>query len=95
MPLLKSPNNHAAMTTVIRGGVEFDMRLACRGVWLDCGEPEKPIAAGEAPKRQAPTAAGYQRPGRRENHSDGPGRFDRDDDADRKMKRRDLFDNFN
>ena len=83
------------MTTGIRGGVEFNMGLAHRGAWLDRGEPGKQIAAREPPKRQALTAAGYQRPGRRENHSDGPGRFDRDDDAYRKMKRRDLFDNFN
>ena len=35
MPLLLCPNDNAAMTTVNRDGVEFDMCPTCRGVWLD------------------------------------------------------------
>ena len=91
MPLLMCPNDNAAMTTVNRDGVEFDMCPSCRGVWLDRGELEKLISAGEAPERQAPPAALYQRPVRSEDRS---GRYDHDDDGYRTKKRRDIFDIF-
>ena len=94
MPLLLCPNDNAAMTTVNRGGVEFDMCPTCRGVWLDRGELEKLIAGGDAPERQAPPAAGYKRPVRSEDRPDSSGRYDRDDDGYRKNKRRDIFDIF-
>ena len=41
MPLLMCPNDNAAMQTMERGGVQFDMCPSCRGVWLDRGELEK------------------------------------------------------
>ena len=41
MPLLMCPNDNAAMQTLERGGVQFDMCPSCRGVWLDRGELEK------------------------------------------------------
>jgi uncharacterized protein len=44
MPLLLCPNDNAGMTTINRGGVEFDMCPTCRGVWLDRGELEKLMA---------------------------------------------------
>lgn len=95
MPLLMCPNDNAAMTTVNRDGVEFDMCPSCRGVWLDRGELEKLISAGEAPERQAPPAPGYQRPVHHgEYRSDDRGRYDHDDDGYRKKKRRDFFDIF-
>lgn len=94
MPLLMCPNDNAAMTTVNRDGVEFDMCPTCRGVWLDRGELEKLMAAGEAPERQAPPAPGNQRPLHSEYRSENPDRYDRDDDGYRRKKRRDIFDFF-
>lgn len=95
MPLLLCTNDNAAMSTVNRDGVEFDMCPTCRGVWLDRGELEKLITSGEAPGRPAPSAPGYQRPAPSEYRSENPGRYDRDDDGYRKKKkRRDIFDIF-
>ena len=37
MPLLMCPNDNAAMQTLERGGVQFDMWPSCRGVWVDRG----------------------------------------------------------
>ncbi|WP_292020238.1 MULTISPECIES: zf-TFIIB domain-containing protein [unclassified Brevundimonas] len=45
MPLLMCPNDDAAMQTLERNGVQFDMCPACRGVWLDRGELEKLMSA--------------------------------------------------
>lgn len=45
MPLLMCPNDNAAMQTLERDGVQFDMCPSCRGVWLDRGELEKLMAA--------------------------------------------------
>ena len=45
MPLLMCPNDNAAMQTLERNGVQFDMCPTCRGVWLDRGELEKLMAA--------------------------------------------------
>lgn len=63
MPLLMCPNDNAAMQTLERGGVQFDMCPSCRGVWLDRGELEKLMAvaadegrasAAPAPQQAAP-----------------------------------------
>ena len=40
MPLLMCPNDNAAMQTVNRSDVQFDICPTCRGVWLDRGELE-------------------------------------------------------
>lgn len=98
MPLLLCPNDNAAMTTVNRSGVEFDMCPACRGVWLDRGELEKMIEAGanasvptsSAVQPQYPVGQVFRRDrddGHRANH-------DRDDSGYRKKKRLDIFDIF-
>jgi uncharacterized protein len=58
MPLLMCPNDNAAMQTLERGGVQFDMCPSCRGVWLDRGELEKLMEAATAEGRAAaPQAA--------------------------------------
>ncbi|KQY90014.1 zf-TFIIB domain-containing protein [Brevundimonas sp. Root1423] len=58
MPLLMCPNDNAAMQTLERGGVQFDMCPNCRGVWLDRGELEKLMAsATEDGRASAPQAA--------------------------------------
>ncbi len=57
MPLLMCPNDNAAMQTLERGGVQFDMCPTCRGVWLDRGELEKLMAsASDEGRASAPTA---------------------------------------
>lgn len=59
MPLLMCPNDNAAMQTLERGGVQFDMCPSCRGVWLDRGELEKLMEAATAEGRAAaPAPAG-------------------------------------
>lgn len=75
MPLLMCPNDDAAMQTLERSGVQFDMCPACRGVWLDRGELEKlmdaatadgrasaPQAAPQPPPQQAPPQQTYAPP---------------------------------
>lgn len=58
MPLLMCPNDNAAMQTLDRNGVQFDMCPTCRGVWLDRGELEKLMAsATEDGRASAPAAA--------------------------------------
>lgn len=58
MPLLMCPNDNAAMQTMERAGVQFDMCPSCRGVWLDRGELEKLMAAAnEEGRAAAPQAA--------------------------------------
>lgn len=58
MPLLMCPNDNAAMQTLERGGVQFDMCPSCRGVWLDRGELEKLMAsATEEGRASAPQPA--------------------------------------
>ena len=66
MPLLMCPNDNAAMQTLERGGVQFDMCPTCRGVWLDRGELEKLMAvatdegrASAAPAPQQPAPQPY------------------------------------
>ena len=58
MPLLMCPNDNAAMQTLERGGVQFDMCPSCRGVWLDRGELEKLMdSAMQDGRASAPQAA--------------------------------------
>ncbi len=58
MPLLMCPNDNAAMQTLERGGVQFDMCPTCRGVWLDRGELEKLMeSAAQDGRASAPSAA--------------------------------------
>lgn len=58
MPLLMCPNDNAAMQTLERGGVQFDMCPTCRGVWLDRGELEKLMESATRDGRaSAPQAA--------------------------------------
>ena len=66
MPLLMCPNDNAAMQTMERAGVQFDMCPTCRGVWLDRGELEKLMAvatdegrASAAPAPQQPAPQPY------------------------------------
>ena len=56
MPLLMCPNDNAAMQTLERGGVQFDMCPTCRGVWLDRGELDKIV------ERSVPEQAPRHRP---------------------------------
>jgi hypothetical protein len=53
MPLLMCPNDNAAMQTLERSGVQFDMCPTCRGVWLDRGELEKLMASATEEGREA------------------------------------------
>ncbi len=68
MPLLMCPNDNAAMQTLDRHGVQFDMCPSCRGVWLDRGELEKLMAAaadegrGAAAPRQTQPQPQTQQP---------------------------------
>jgi Zn-finger nucleic acid-binding protein len=68
MPLLMCPNDDAAMQTMERSGVQFDMCPTCRGVWLDRGELEKLMAAAvdegraAAPVQAAPAPQSYAPP---------------------------------
>ena len=109
MPLLMCPNDNAAMQTLERGGVQFDMCPSCRGVWLDRGELEKLMASatedGRASVAQAaPVAAPYppQQPPQQQQQPWGGGqgyRDDRyrgrdDDDRYKKKKRDSIFDIF-
>ncbi|MBB4796810.1 Zn-finger nucleic acid-binding protein [Brevundimonas bullata] len=72
MPLLMCPNDNAAMQTLDRNGVQFDMCPTCRGVWLDRGELEKLMAsAAEEGRATAPQAAPqptYQQPIQQQPH---------------------------
>lgn len=63
MPLLMCPNDNAAMQTLERGGVQFDMCPTCRGVWLDRGELEKLMAsATEEGRASAPAPQAQPQP---------------------------------
>jgi uncharacterized protein len=103
MPLLMCPNDNAAMQTLERGGVQFDMCPTCRGVWLDRGELEKLMesaaqngrasAAQPAPPPQAaPQQPWGGQPGYRERDDRYRGRDD--DDRYREKKRDSIFDIF-
>ena len=106
MPLLMCPNDNAAMHTLERGGVQFDMCPSCRGVWLDRGELEKLMAsATEEGRASAPQAAptqpyppqpAPQQPwGSQPAYRDERSRSRDDDDYRDKQKKRDsIFDIF-
>ena len=102
MPLLMCPNDNAAMQTLERGGVQFDMCPTCRGVWLDRGELEKLMeSAGAEGRASAPQAAPPQAPQQQPwggGQPQGGYRDDRyrsDDDYRYKKKKRDsIFDIF-
>lgn len=110
MPLLMCPNDNAAMQTLERNGVQFDMCPTCRGVWLDRGELEKLMAAAidegrasapqpvPAPAPQQPPQpwSAPQQPYRDERYRDhGNDGRRRDDDYRYKKKKRDsIFDIF-
>ncbi|WP_421729964.1 zf-TFIIB domain-containing protein [Brevundimonas sp.] len=106
MPLLMCPNDDAAMQTLERGGVQFDMCPTCRGVWLDRGELEKLMesatAEGRASVPQAAPQPAYTTPpqqppqqpwGQQPAYRDD--RYRRDEDYRYKKKKRDsIFDIF-
>ncbi|NJC40494.1 hypothetical protein GGQ87_000752 [Brevundimonas alba] len=107
MPLLMCPNDNAAMQTLERGGVQFDMCPTCRGVWLDRGELEKLMAGateeGRAstppppPQQAAPQPwAGQPQPQQayREPPRYKDDRYRDDDYKYRKKKRDSIFDIF-
>ena len=105
MPLLMCPNDNAAMQTLERGGVQFDMCPSCRGVWLDRGELEKLMdsamqdgrasAPQAAPPPQAPPYPPQQPWGGQPAYRDERYRSRDDDDYRYKKKKRDsIFDIF-
>ena len=107
MPLLMCPNDNAAMQTMERAGVQFDMCPTCRGVWLDRGELEKLMAAANeegrasAPPPQAtpqpypPQAAPQPWGGQPQQGYREPPRYKddryRDDDYKYRKKKRDSI----
>ncbi|MNS53072.1 zf-TFIIB domain-containing protein [Brevundimonas bullata] len=110
MPLLMCPNDNAAMQTLDRNGVQFDMCPTCRGVWLDRGELEKLMASAAEEGRAAAPQPTYQQPIQQQPHQQPwgggqpqgyrePPRY-KDDDRHRdggyykKKKRMDIFDIF-
>ncbi len=103
MPLLMCPNDNAAMQTLDRNGVQFDMCPTCRGVWLDRGELEKLMAAateeGRASASPAAPQPTYKQPPQQPWGGQPPRYSDdrrRDDDYHyrKKKKRMDIFDIF-
>ncbi len=103
MPLLMCPNDNAAMQTLERSGVQFDMCPTCRGVWLDRGELEKLMAAATdegraaAPPPATPAPQVWSAPPRAEPRRDDRYRGDRrydDHGRPRKKKRDSIFDIF-
>lgn len=100
MPLLMCPNDNAAMQTVQRAGVEFDMCPTCRGVWLDRGELEKLMNASrtaDGEERQRGDERFTSRPGpqpRRDHDDDDDYRGGRDERDQRRRRGFDLFDIF-
>ena len=106
MPLLMCPNDNAAMQTLDRDGVQFDMCPTCRGVWLDRGELEKLMAAAvegaraAAPPPQQAAPQPYAQPhpqpwGAQPQQGYRDDRRYRDDDYKYRKKKRDsIFDIF-
>lgn len=99
MPLLMCPNDNAAMQTLERSGVQFDMCPTCRGVWLDRGELEKLMDAAAADGAAAaapPPAQGGQPWGqvRPDDYRKDKYRRDDDDFYRRRKKRDSIFDIF-
>ena len=105
MPLLMCPNDDAAMQTMERGGVQFDMCPSCRGVWLDRGELEKLMEAATAdgrasapqaappPQAYAPPPQHAPQPWAQQPYRDDR-RYKDDDYKYRKKKRDSIFDIF-
>ena len=105
MPLLMCPNDDAAMQTMERGGVQFDMCPTCRGVWLDRGELEKLMEAATAdgrasappaapqPQAYAPPPQHAPQPWAQQPYRDDR-RYKDDDYKYRKKKRDSIFDIF-
>lgn len=100
-PIPMRPNDSAAMQTLDRDGVQFDMCPTCRGVWLDRGELEKLMAAAVDGARAVSPAAPppHSQPwGGQPSYRDDRGYRDdrrRDDDYRYKKKKRDsIFDIF-
>jgi Zn-finger nucleic acid-binding protein len=94
MPLLMCPNDNAAMQTMERSGVQFDMCPSCRGVWLDRGELEKLMtSATEDGRAAAPAPQASSQPWGGQTHRDEPRRY-ADDYRYRKKKRDSIFDIF-
>lgn len=95
MPLLMCPNDNAAMQTVRRDSIEFDMCPACRGVWLDRGELEK-LMEGARGFASAHDPRTEQRPERDHQHGYGDERAygERANPQGRQRRRRDGFDIF-
>ena len=107
MALLMCPNDNAAMQTLERGGVQFDMCPNCRGVWLDRGELEKLMAAANeegrasapppqaAPQPYPPQAAPQPWGGHPQQGYREPPRYKddryRDDDYKYRKKKRDSI----
>ncbi len=109
MPLLMCPNDNAAMQTLERGGVQFDMCPSCRGVWLDRGELEKLMEAATAegraaapspapqPQQPYPPQQAAPQPWGAQGYRDDRYRDDRRRDDEyryKKKKRMDIFDIF-
>lgn len=108
MPLLMCPNDNAAMQTLDRNGVQFDMCPTCRGVWLDRGELEKLMAsATEEGRASVPVAAPPVQPyppqqaqqpwggqGYKDERRYKDDRYRDDDYRYRKKKRDSIFDIF-
>ena len=101
MPLLMCPNDNAAMQTLDRNGVQFDMCPTCRGVWLDRGELEKlmegavasaaPVQPAYAPPPQQTSPWGQAQP---PQYREQPRYRDDDDYRYKKKKRDSIFDIF-
>ena len=100
MPLLMCPNDNAAMQTVNRSDVQFDICPTCRGVWLDRGELEKLMGAaqdgGSEPRDSRPPERRYEDQRRHDDHRRYESERRWHDDDYRKKKRRgfDIFDIF-
>jgi Zn-finger nucleic acid-binding protein len=94
------PNDNAAMQTMERSGVQFDMCPSCRGVWLDRGELEKLMAAATEDGRAAGATApaSQPQPWAGQGYREAPRHHDdrrRDDDYRYRKKKRDsIFDIF-
>ena len=96
MPLLMCPNDNAAMQTLERGGVQFDMCPSCRGVWLDRGELEKLMASAteEGRASAAPAPQPWSQAPQPPQPYREPPRYRDDDYKYRKKKRDSIFDIF-
>lgn len=90
MPLLMCPNDNAAMQTVRRDSIEFDMCPACRGVWLDRGELDK-IIERNAQVTAPPVDTGFGNKDDFRPRKDEKRYHDDDDDYYKRKKRGGLL----